>query len=228
MKHRQRIYYTEKDKALMWGRSQKGESLHSIARHFGRGHSSIQGAIGRTGGIRPLPRRRSRLSLTLAEREEISRGISAGHSLRAIATALGRAPSTVSRELTRNSGFGCYRAHAAEQAAWDRAPRPKPCKLALNRPLARTVARLPRRRWSPWQIAGRLRREYPRDESCRVSHETIYKTLFIQARGALKKGLIRYLRRRHSVRRSRHHTQKTTEPPQVYRRLFCVSQAAIA
>jgi IS30 family transposase len=211
MKQRQRIYYTDKDKALMWDRWQKGESLHSIARHFGRGHSSIQGVIGRTGGIRPLSRCRSRLSLTLAEREEISRGLAAGESMRSIASSLGRAPSTVSRELSRNGGRRRYRAHAADQAAWDRALRPKPCKLALNRPLAMTVARLLRQRWSPWQIAGRLKRELPQDEYSRVSHETIYKTLFIQARGALKKELVQHLRRRRGMRHSRHHTQKTPD-----------------
>ena len=211
MKYRQRIYYTEKDKALMWDRWQKGESLHSIARHFGRGHSSVQKVLSRTGGIRPLPRCRSRLSLTLAEREEISRGLASGHSLRAIATALERAPSTVSRELMRNGGHCRYRAHAADQAARERARRPKPCKLALNRPLARTVARLLRQRWSPWQIAGRLKREYPHNENRRVSHETIYRTLFIQARGALKKELIQHLRRCRGMRRSRHHTQKTPD-----------------
>jgi IS30 family transposase len=112
-----RIYYTEKDKALMWDRWQKGESLNAIARHFGRSHSSVQGILSRTGGIRPLPRRRSRLSLTLAEREEISRGLSAGHSARTIASALGRSPSTVNRELNRNGGRRRYRAHAADQAA---------------------------------------------------------------------------------------------------------------
>ena len=211
MKQRQRIYYTDKDKALMWDRWQKGESLHSIARHFGRGHSSIQGVIGRTGGIRPLSRCRSRLSLTLAEREEISRGLAAGESMRSIASSLGRAPSTVSRELSRNGGRRRYRAHAADQAAWDRALRPKPCKLVLNRPLAMTVARLLRQRWSPWQIAGRLKRECPHDEYSRVSHETIYKTLFIQARGALKKELVQHLRRRRGMRHSRHHTQKTPD-----------------
>ncbi|MDJ0907408.1 MAG: IS30 family transposase [Woeseiaceae bacterium] len=206
-----RIYYTEQDKALMWDRWQKGESLHSIARHFGRSHSSIQGILSRTGGIRPPARRRSRRSLSLIEREEISRGIASGQSLRQIATGLGRAPSTVSRELRRNGGRRHYRAHSADQAAWDRAQRPKPCKLALNRPLATTVARLLRQRWSPWQIAGRLKREHPHDESRRVSHETIYKTLFIQARGALKKELVQHLRRRRSMRRSRHHTQKTPD-----------------
>jgi IS30 family transposase len=203
----EKIFHTSRDGRGLgsWDRWENGESLHSIARHFGRSHSSIQGVLGRTGGIRPLPRIRSRLSLTLAEREEISRGLSAGHSLRAIASSLGRAASTVSRELSRNGGRCRYRAHAADEAAWDRARRPKRCKLALNRPLATTVARLLRQRWSPWQIAGRLKREYPHDESCRVSHETIYKTLFIQARGALKKELVQHLRRRR-------HPGRTSQP----------------
>ncbi len=208
MKYPKRIYYTEADKALMWDRWQRGESLHSIAQHFGRSHASIQGILSRTGGIRPPVRRRSSRSLTLAEREEISRGVASGRSLRAIALRLGRAPSTISRELTRNGGLSRYRAHAADHAAWDRARRPKRCKLALNRPLATVVARLLRQRWSPWQIAGRLRHSYPHDESRRVSHETIYKTLFIQARGALKKELVAHLRRSRTMRRSRHHTQK--------------------
>jgi len=215
MKYPKRIYYTEADKALMWDRWQKGETLGSIARHFGRSHSSIQGILSRTGGIRPPARRRSSRSLTLSEREELSRGLAAGRSLRSIALRLGRAPSTISRELNRNGGLDSYRAHAAEQAAWDRSRRPKRCKLALNRPLAMTVAGLLRQRWSPWQIAGRLKRLYPHDEDRRVSHETIYKTLFIQARGALKKELVAHLRRRRTMRRSRHHTQKTPDHGQI-------------
>lgn len=211
MKYRKRIYYSEADKTLMWDRWQKGDSLHSIAQHFGRSHSSIQGILSRTGGIRPAERRRSSRSLTLAEREEISRGLAAGRSLRSIALRLGRAASTISRELNRNGGLDSYRAHAADQAAWDRARRPKRCKLAQNRPLATLVAGLLRQRWSPWQIAGRLKRMYPHHENCRVSHETIYKTLFIQARGALKKELVAHLRRRRGMRRSRHHTQKTPD-----------------
>lgn len=208
MKYRKRIYYTEADKALMWDRWQRGESLHSIAQHFGRSHSSIQGVLSRTGGIRPAARRRSSRSLTLAEREEISRGLASGRSLRSIALRLGRAPSTISRELNRNGGLDSYRAHTADQAAWDRALRPKTCKLALNRTLARCVARQLRLQWSPWQIAGWLKRAYQHDENRRVSHETIYKTLFIQARGALKKELVSHLRRSRGMRRSRHHTQK--------------------
>jgi IS30 family transposase len=207
MKYRKRIYYTEADKSLMWDRWQRGESLHSIAQHFGRSHSSIQGILSRTGGIRPPPRTRSSRSLTLAEREEISRGVAAGRSLRSIAVRLGRAPSTVSRELTRNGGLRSYRAHTADQAAWDRARRPKRCKLADHRRLARQVAGKLRLQWSPWQIAGWLKQRH-HEENRRVSHETIYKTLFIQARGALKKELVAHLRRSRGMRRSRHHTQK--------------------
>ena len=215
MKYRKRIYYTEADKALMWDRWQQGDSLHKIARLFDCPHSSVRGILERTGGIRPPARRRSSRSLTLSEREEISRGLAAGRSLRAIALRLGRSPSTISRELRRNGGLASYRAHVAEQAAWDRARRPKRCKLALNRPLAMTVAGLLRQRWSPWQIAGRLKRLYPHDEDRRVSHETIYKTLFIQARGALKKELVAHLRRSRTMRRSRHHTQKTSDHGQI-------------
>jgi len=148
--------------------------------------------------------------LTLAEREEISRGVVSGQSLRAIASRLGRAPSTISREINRNGGRRRYRANKADEAAWKRAHRPKICKLAQNRALARIVARKLQCRWSPWQIAGWLKRTYPDDENFQVSHETIYLTLFIQARGALKKELLKHLRRTRGMRRSRHHTQKTT------------------
>jgi IS30 family transposase len=209
MKQRPRIYYTETDKALMWDRWQKGESLHSIARLFGRHHSAIQGILSRTGGIRPPQRRRSRLTLTLTEREEISRGVVAGQSLRSIAASLGRAASTVSREIQRNGGRRRYRANGADQAAWDRAHRVKTCKLVQNRALARIVASKLQLQWAPRQIAGWLKRTYPDDENFTVSHETIYKSLFIQARGALKKELLQHLRKTRAMRRSRHHTQKT-------------------
>jgi len=211
MKQRPRIYYTETDKAMMWDRWQKGESLNSIARHFDRHHSAIQGVLARTGGIRPPKRRRSRLALTLEEREEISRGVVAGQSLRSIAALLGRAPSTVSREIDRNGGRRRYRANKADHAAWDRAHRPKTCKLVQNRALARIVASKLRKLWSPEQIAGWLKHAYPDDESFQVSHETIYRSLFIQARGALKKELMQHLRRKRAMRRSRHHTQKTDD-----------------
>jgi IS30 family transposase len=211
MKQRPRIYYTEAQKALMWDRWQKGESMASIARLFDRGHSSIQGIFAETGGIRPAPRRRSRLSLTLAEREEISRGVVAGHSIRSIAASLRRAPSTVSREITRNGDREGYRATEADQAAWDRARRPKVCKLVQNRRLARIVAAKLQRAWAPEQIAGWLKRTFSDDENYQVSHETIYRSLFIQARGALKKALLQHLRRTRGMRRSRHHTQKTAD-----------------
>ena len=210
-KYRPRIYYTEADKSLMWDRWQKGESLNAIARLFDRHHSSVQRILSETGGIRPAPRLRSRLALTLAEREEISRSIVVGHSIRSIAMSLGRAPSTVSREIRRNGGRRHYRAGSADQAAWDRAHRPKTCKLAKNRALARIVAKKLQLEWSPQQIAGWLKLTYPNDENYQVSHETIYRTLFIQARGALKKELLQHLRRTRGMRRSRHHTQKTAD-----------------
>lgn len=206
-----RIYYTEADKALMWDRWRKGESLNEIGRHFGRSHTSIQNILSRTGGIRPPARKRAYRSLSLSEREEISRGIVAGRSIRSIASELGRAPSTVSREISRNGGRRRYRANQADQATWDRAHRPKPCKLAENRALARIVAEKLQLQWSPRQIAGWLKCAFAEDESLQVSHETIYKTLFIQARGALKRELLQNLRRTRGMRRSRHHTQKTVD-----------------
>ncbi len=211
MKYRQRIYYTETDKALMWDRWQKGESLQTIAQLFNRNHSSIAGVLSRTGGIRPPQRIRSEFELSLLEREEISRGIVAGHSIRSIGERLGRSPSTVSREINRNGGRQSYRATEADQAAWDRAQRPKTCKLVQNRALARMVAIKLKKLWSPTQISGWLKLTYPGDESLQVSHETIYRSLFIQARGALKKELVAHLRRTRVMRRSRHHTQKTTD-----------------
>jgi transposase, IS30 family len=208
---RPRIHYTESQKALMWERWQKGESLQQIAQLFDRNHSSIQGILAATGGIRPAPRRRSRWALTLAEREEISRAVVTGHSIRSIAVQLGRAPSTISREIKRNGGQACYRASQADQSAWDRGQRPKTGKLAQNRALARIVAGKLQRRWSPEQVAGWLKRTYPDDTSRQVSPETIYRSLFIQARGALKKELVEHLRRSRVMRRSRHHTQKTDQ-----------------
>jgi IS30 family transposase len=208
---RPRIHYTEGQKALMWERWQKGESLQHIAQLFDRNHSSIQGILAATGGIRPAPRRRCRWALTLAEREEISRAVVTGHSIRSIAVQLGRAPSTISREIKRNGGQACYRASQADQSAWDRGRRPKTSKLAANRALARIVAGKLQLQWSPEQVAGWLKRTYPDDTSRQVSPETIYRSLFIQARGALKKELVEHLRRSRVMRRSRHHTQKTDQ-----------------
>ena len=209
MKQRPRIYYTEAQKALMWDRWRKGDSLETIAQLFDRGHSSVQRILQEAGGIRPAQRRRSGLALTLAEREEISRGVAAGRSLRSIAASLCRASSTVSREIIRNGGRQGYRASKADEAAWDRARRPKTCRLMRNSALARIVAEKLQLEWSPEQIAGWLKRRFPDDENYQVSHETIYRSLFIQARGALKKELLQHLRRTRAMRRSRHHTQKT-------------------
>ena len=211
MKQRPRIYYTESQKALMWERWRKGESLQRIAELFDRNHSSIQGILAETGGIQPAQRRRSRLGLTLAEREEISRSVATGQSIRSVATRLGRAPSTISREIMRNGGQECYRASLADQAAWDRGRRPKTCRLAGNRTLAHVVASKLQMLWSPEQIAGWLKRTYPGDENYQVSHETIYRSLYIQARGVLKKELLQHLRRTRAMRRSRHHTQKADD-----------------
>jgi len=206
---RPRIHYTESQRVLMWERWRQGETLHQIAALFDRHHPSIARILGESGGIRPRERRRSSSALSLSEREEISRGVVEGRSIRSIAASLKRAPSTVRREIRRNGGSEGYRASRAEQAAWDRARRPKLCKLVRNRALAHRVASKLRLEWSPEQIAGWLKRTYPDDEAHQVSHETIYRSLFIQARGALKKELMEHLRRTRGMRRSRHHTQKT-------------------
>jgi IS30 family transposase len=209
MKRRTRKHYTDTQKALMWDRWKEGWTLHQIGLLFDRPHTSIQTILVKTGGIRPLDRHRCSTALSLREREEISRAVVIGESIRSIAARLGRAPSTVSRELKRNGGQEGYRAADAEGAAWDRALRPKRCKLVENRALSRAVAEKLRLLWSPEQIAGWLKHTYPCDESLHVSHETIYRSLFIQARGALKKELMEHLRRTRGMRRSRHYTQKT-------------------
>ena len=166
-------------------------------------------SLAETGGFRPPQRSRAPTALTLAEREEISRALVTGESIRSIAARLERAPSTISREVKRNGGHESYRANQADEATWERARRPKCCKLRENRTLARIVAAKLKVFWSPEQISGWLKHTYPCDESHHVSHETIYRSLFIQARGALKKELLAHLRRTRGMRRSRHYTQKT-------------------
>lgn len=208
MKYRGRIYYNAEQKAEMWDRWQRGESLNAIGRAFDRPSSSIFNQLSPSGGIRPPPRRRARITLTLLEREEISRGIVCDLSVRAIANHLGRSPSTISREINRNGGLKRYRASQADQAAWDRAHRPKRCKLATHPALRRIVARKLRCNWSPEQIAGWLKRENPNDEHHTVSHETIYRSLFVQARGVLKKELQLYLRTHRAIRRSKNASLK--------------------
>jgi transposase, IS30 family len=209
MKRRPRIYYSDSQKALMWERWKQGWTLHEIGKLFDRPHTSIHQILSATGGFRPQQRTRASAALTLAEREEISRAMVAGESIRSTAARLGRAPSTISRELKRNGGSDGYRATLADEEAWDRARRPKTCKLRNNRALARIVAEKLRLLWAPEQIAGWLKHTYPCDQSLHVSHETIYRSLFIQARGALKKELLEHLRRTRGMRRSRHYTQKT-------------------
>ncbi|MET3109198.1 DNA-binding CsgD family transcriptional regulator [Oxalobacteraceae bacterium GrIS 1.18] len=202
MRQRPRIYYSESQRALMWERWRQGYTLQEIGELFDRNHSSVINIFAPTGGISPAPRTRSKLALTLAEREEISRALAAGESIRSIALFLDRAPSTISREINRNGGGDSYRASQADKNAWNRAHRPKICKLTENRALARIVASKLQLQWSPEQVAGWLKEAYPNDEDYHVSHETIYRSLFIQARGALKKELLSHLRRTRGMRRS--------------------------
>ena len=187
----------------LWDRWQHGESLKAIGRAFGKPSSSIYFQVAPHGGIRPARRRRSQLALTLSEREEISRGIAAARSIRSMARLLGHAPSTVSREIRRNGGYDRYRAAVADEYAWARAGRPKRCKLANNPRLRQLVASKLELDWSPEQIAGWLKKLHTEDERCRVSHETIYRSLYIQARGVLKKELVRHLRSKRTMRRPR-------------------------
>ena len=208
MVYRTRRKYSDSDKAVLWDMWQQGESLKAIGRVFDRPSGTIYGLLAPSGGIRPPPRQRSRLALSLSEREEISRGIAAHLSVRSIATQLERSPSTISREINRNGGYDKYRATDADQAAWNRARRPKLCKLACNRSLNQIVEAKLQLQWSPEQIAGWLKSEYPEDECNQVSHETIYRSLFVQARGVLKKELLTHLRSKRTIRRSKHASQR--------------------
>ena len=207
MRQRKRRGFTDAQKTDLWNQWQQGLSLKAIGRALGKHSSSIYGQLAPYGGIRPAPRRRSGLALTVTEREEISRGIATYQSIRLIASLLGRSPSTVSREIGRNGGYDRYRATQADERAWARGRRPKRCKLAGNARLRRAVARKLQLEWSPQQIAGWLKNAHPGDESYYVSHETIYRSLFIQARGALKKELQQHLRSKRTIRRSQQASQ---------------------
>ena len=204
MMHARRWKLSAAQRAEMWNRWKDGQSLHAIGRALGKDHVVIRFLLTRHGGIAPAARRRSPVALTLAEREDISRGIASGCSMRVIAQRLSRASSTISREVARHGGRAQYRASEADQQAWESALHPKPCRLATHRKLQEIVASKLIEDWSPEQISGWLKREYPEDESLRVSHETIYRSLFIQARGALKQELVRHLRSQRRIRRSRH------------------------
>lgn len=193
-------------KAELWRRWRRGESLSEIGRALERQPASVFGVLQLHGGFAPAVRHRSRLALTTTERETISRGIARGASIRAIAAWLQRAPSTVSRELQRNGGRRRYRAVAADRAAWIRGRRPTPCHLATRPRLRDLVARKLAAKWSPEQIAGWLRDTFPGDADMQVSHETIYRSLFVQSRGVLKRALLAHLRRGRRFRHSRHAT----------------------
>jgi IS30 family transposase len=189
-------------KAELWHRWKQGQSLSEIGLALGKHAGSIHGVLSSNGGFMPPVRKRSRWALTLAEREEISRGMATERSIRQIAATLGRAPSTISREITRCGGAHTYRAAEADAQAWARTRRPKPCRLATSLVLQRLVASKLALEWSPEQIAGWLKRTFPDQGTMRVSHETIYRSLFIQARGVLKKELIGHLRSRRVMRRA--------------------------
>src|SRR5271163_4146233 len=188
----------------VWRRWKDGQSLHEIGRAYDKPHTSIRCLLLPRGGIAPAVRRRSRLALTRSEREDISRGIASGSPIREIARHLDRAASTVGREVTRHRGRPAYRSHEADDQAWESAMRPKTCLLALHRRLREVVASKLILEWSPEQVSGWLKTEYPNDERMRVSHETIYRSLFIQARGVLKKELMDHLRTKRRMRRSQH------------------------
>ena len=200
--------FTASQKAELWRRWQRGEAQTAIARALVSNQRAVRNVLVSTGGIAPVERRRSRLSLTLREREEISRGLASGKSLRQIAVKLDRSPSTISREVARNLGPARYRAAGADERAWERARRPKRCRLATHGRLRRAVAEKLRKQWSPQQISGWLKVNFPKTSDMHVSHETIYRTLFIQSRGALKKELMRHLRSRRMTRRARSYSTK--------------------
>jgi IS30 family transposase len=194
---------SHEQKAELWRRWKAGETLSDIGRALGKHAASVFGVVAAKGGFAPVPRSRKPGSLSLVDREEISRGLVEGRSFRQLGRHLGRAPSTISREVARNGGRRAYRAARADERASDRARRPKPCQLAFNLALCKLVAGKLSGQWSPQQIAGWLKAQYPGDPSMNVSHETIYKSLFIQARGVLKKELLAHLRSRRIMRRGR-------------------------
>jgi len=208
MAQRGRPGLSPEQKRELWRRWKAGESLSEIGRALGRQAGSIHGVVAANGGYVPAPRRRSARVLSLAEREEISRGLAGGLSVRAIARRSGRAASTISREVARHGGRGRYRAIRSDERAWHRARRPKRCKLAVSPALRELVAAKLALEWSPEQISGWLARTYPGEHALQVSTETIYRSLFIQARGVLRKELTAHLRTRRTMRRSAHATRK--------------------
>jgi transposase, IS30 family len=199
--------FSEEDKKTIWDMRESGVPVKRIAKHLGRQNSSLRKFIADAGGRRPTARERSELRLSLAEREEISRGLAAGWSLRLIARELGRSASTICREVNTNGGRKKYRALPADRGAQRRALRPKRAKLAGCRRLRSVVERKLEARWSPQQISGWLAEQYPNDPEMRVSHETIYQSLFVQSRGALRKELHACLRTGRAMRRAKAYTK---------------------
>jgi IS30 family transposase len=200
MSKRPRKNFTSEQRKELWQRWKARQSLSEIGRALSSHAPSIYCFLQKTGGMLPASRTRSPLALSAEEREDISRGLVADESFRTIAARLGRAPSTVSREVNRHGGRWRYRALNADKQAWQQAQRPKHCALALNRRLKNLVADKLKADWSPQQIAGWLKAEYPDDEAMQVSHETIYRSLYIQARGVLKRELMAHLRRKRTMR----------------------------
>jgi len=211
----ERRWLLDSEREEIWRRWKSGVTLRAIGRALNRRSAVVRRAIAAGGGIAPSPRRRAPGALRGTEREEISRGIAAGLSMRRIAAALSRAPSTVSREIARHGGLEGYRAEAVEQAAWANARRPKPCRLATHPQLRRLVAKKLSLQWSPEQISGWLKKKYADVLDMQISHETIYRSLFIQARGVLKKELLAHLRSRRTLRSSRHATQRKQSRGQI-------------
>ena len=210
---RSRMSWSEKNE--LWARWHRGESLREIAQALRRAPSVVHTAVGAEGGIAPRARRRSRLALTTTEREEISRQLARGQSLRTISRVLRRAPSTVSREVARNGGRGDYRATIADGQAWRRSRRPQACRLSVRPALQRTVAQKLAQQWSPQQISGWLRGTFPSDPDMQVSPETIYRSLFVQSRGVLKRRLLQHLRRQHHFRHARAATRRRPRQGQI-------------
>src|SRR5246127_1516974 len=201
-----RIWFTAAQKAELWERWKNGQSAAAISRALERKNKTgVERIVVLHGGIVPAPRRRALAALRLEEREEISRGIAVGRSIRQLAQGLGRAPSTVSREIRRNGGRQAYRANRADRSAWERALRPKPWRLALHRELRWRVAEKLALQWSPEQISGWLQREFLTDQDMQISHEAIYRSLFVQTRGVLKKELTAHLRTRRQMRLPKSH-----------------------
>src|SRR6201981_1950046 len=204
-----RTWFTPRQKAELWERWKSGQCVADIARALERRNKSgVYRVLAGNGGIAPAPRRRASIGLRLEEREEISRGVAAGRSIRLIAQGLRRSPSTVSREIRRNGGCSTYRASEADTRAWERALRPKPCRLARHAELRWHVAQKLALQWSPEQISGWLKRQFPADQAMEVSHEATSRSLLIQTRGVLKKQLLTHLRTARQMRQAKGGTTK--------------------